>query len=91
MHNIGDIESEVRKIIADILEKEPSEITPEARFFEDLGADSMMALEILTAIERKYKITIPESKLPQLTTLKDTVSMAKEFLEQKIQDKSAQP
>lgn len=75
-----NIEEEIRGIIAEILEKDPQEVTPEAKFFEDLGADSMMALEILTAIEKKYKITIPENKLTQIATLKDTVALAKEFL-----------
>ena len=75
-----DIENEIRNIIADIVEKEPNEITPDAKFFEDLGMDSMMALEILAAIEKKYKISIPEEKLMQLTTLKDTVAVANEYL-----------
>ena len=75
-----NIEEEIRGIIAEILETDPREVTPEAKFFEDLGADSMMALEILTAIEKKYKITIPENKLTQIATLKDTVALAKEFL-----------
>ncbi len=78
-----DIESEIRNIIADIVEKDPSEITPDAKFFEDLGMDSMMALEILAAIEKKYKISIPEEKLMQLTTLKDTIAVANEYLAQK--------
>ncbi len=73
-----NIEEEIRNLIAEIIEKEPSEITPEAKFFEDLGLDSMMALEIMAAIERKYKISIPEEKLAQLTTLKETIAVAKE-------------
>ncbi|MBL7151815.1 MAG: acyl carrier protein [Candidatus Omnitrophica bacterium] len=77
-----DIESEIRDIIAEIVEKDPAEITPEAKFFEDLGMDSMMALEILAAIEKKYKISIPEEKLMQLTTLKDTVAVARGYLNQ---------
>jgi len=75
-----DIENEIRNIIAEIVEKDPSQITPEAKFFEDLGMDSMMALEILAAIEKKYKISIPEEKLMQLTSLKDTVAVANQYL-----------
>ncbi len=78
-----NIEEEIRNLIAEIIEKEPSEITPEAKFFEDLGLDSMMALEIMAAIERKYKISIPEEKLAQLTTLKETIAVAKEYLANK--------
>lgn len=78
-----DIEGEIKNIIAEIVEKDLAEITPEAKFFEDLGMDSMMALEILAAIEKKYKVSIPEEKLMQLTTLKDTVAVAQEYLSQK--------
>lgn len=75
-----DLEGQIKSIIAEIIEKDPAEITADAKFFEDLGVDSMMALEILAAIEKKYKITIPEEKLAQLTTLNQTIAVAKEYL-----------
>jgi len=78
-----DIEQEIKGIIAQIIEKDPEEIKPDARFFEDLGMDSMMALEILAAIEKKYKISIPEDKLTQFTTLAATVTIAKEYVTNK--------
>jgi acyl carrier protein len=81
-----DLEIEIRDLIAEIIEKEPKEITPDAKFFEDLGVDSMMALEILAAVEKKYRIHIPEEKLTQLVTLRQTVAVAREFLGQKGQD-----
>ena len=74
-----DIENEIRALVAEIIEKDPGEIDPNARFAEDLGVDSMMALEILAAIEKKYKIVIPEEKLMQFTTLNETVKVAKEY------------
>jgi len=77
---MSDLENEIRNLIAEIIEKDPNEITLDAKFFEDLGVDSMMALEIMAAMEKKYKITIPEEKLAQLTTLRETVNVAKEFL-----------
>ncbi|MFA5155931.1 MAG: acyl carrier protein [Candidatus Omnitrophota bacterium] len=77
------LENEIRDLIAGIIEKDPSEVTPDAKFFEDLGVDSMMALEIMAGIEKKYKIAIPEEKLTQLATLRETVSVAKEYLAQK--------
>ena len=80
-----DLENEIKNIIAEVVEKDPSEITPEARFFEDLGVDSMMALEILVAIEKKYKVKIPEEKLPDLRNLTMVVDIAKEYLTKKEQ------
>jgi len=76
-----DLENEIRDLIAAVLEEDPAKVTPDAKFFEDLGMDSMMALEIMAGMEKKYKITIPEEKLPQLTTLRQTVAVAKEYLE----------
>lgn len=81
-----DLENELRGLIAEIIEKPPEAITLEAKFYEDLEVDSMMALEILAAIEKKYRIAIPEEKLTQLVTLKDTVAVAKEYLEKKVQN-----
>jgi len=78
-----NVEEEIKNLIAEIIEKDPAQVTPEAKFFEDLGVDSMMALEILAAIEKKYKISIPEEKLAQLTTLAKTIEVAKEYLAQK--------
>jgi len=77
------LENELKSIIAKIIEKEPDEIKPDATFYEDLGVDSMMALEILAAIEKKYKIAIPEEKLAELLTLRQTMELAKEFLAKK--------
>ncbi len=80
---MADIDLEIKNLIAEIIEKDPVDLDPNARFVEDLGVDSMMALEILAAIEKKYKISIPEEKLPQLTNLNDTIKIAKEYLGQK--------
>ena len=76
-----DLENDIRNLIAEIIEKDPSEITLDAKFVEELGVDSMMELEIMAGLEKKYRIAIPEEKLAQITTLRETVNIAKEFLE----------
>ena len=78
--NANNLEQELREIIAKIVEVEPEKITPEAKFIEDLGMDSMMALEILVAIEKKYKIQIPEEKLNRIRNLKEVIKLAEEYL-----------
>lgn len=75
-----NLEKELKEIISNIVEIEPEKITLEAKFVEDLGMDSMMALEILAAMEKKYKIQVPEEKLNKLRTLKDAISLTKEYL-----------
>ena len=75
-----NLEAEIRKIVAEILETEEDEIKLDSHFVRDLGMDSMMALEILATIEKKYKIVIPEDALPKFTDLRTTVSIVKDIL-----------
>lgn len=77
------LEQEIRNLVAEVLESEPEKINPEAKFVEDLGMDSMMALEILAGIEKKYRIAIPEDNLPKFTTLNQTIKLVKEIINKK--------
>lgn len=80
MAGTNHIDDDVRKLIADILEMEPNEIPPDAHLVEDLGMDSMMALEILASIEKRFRIKIPEEDLPKITTLNQTVELARRYV-----------
>ncbi len=75
------IDQDVRKLIADIIEMEPDQILPDAHLVEDLGMDSMMALEILASIEKKFRIKIPEEDLPKITTLQNAIELAKKYVQ----------
>ncbi len=74
------LEAELRSIVAEITEVEPEKISMEANFVEDLGMDSMMALEILASVEKKYKLKIPEENLMKMTNLKQVVEMVSGFI-----------
>ena len=80
MPNVVNVEKEVRDLIADIIEMDPDEISPDAHLVEDLGMDSMMALEILASLEKKFKIRIPEDDLPKITTLNKAIELAKKYV-----------
>ena len=80
MATTNNLEQEIRTLIADIIEMEPGQIDPEAHLVEDLGMDSTMALEILAAMEKKFKIKIPEGELPKITTLNGAVELAKKYV-----------
>ena len=75
-----NIEKEIRCLIADIVEISEDKITLDAQFVEDLGMDSMMALEILASLEKKYKIRIPEEQLAKLNNLKSAIELTKKYL-----------
>lgn len=70
-----DIRKDVLEIVSTIIEKKPEEIPPDAHLIQEVGADSMNALEILAALEKKYRIVIPEDKLKDLTTLNKIIDL----------------
>lgn len=73
--SLGDYKSEIRKLVADIAEKSLEEIKDDATFGEELGIDSMMALEIVATIEKKYKIVIPENEIPNIRSLQNVYDL----------------
>ena len=80
MINTNNLNQDVKKLIADIIEMEPDQIDPNANLVEDLGMDSMMALEILATIEKKYKIKLPEEELPKITTVNRAAELARKYV-----------
>ena len=80
MHQVESLTKEVRSIIAEIAEMEEEEIKGDSNFVEDLGFDSMMALEILARLEKEYKIRIPEEELVKLADLNQTVELIRRYL-----------
>ena len=66
--------------MAEIMETESEEIKDDAQFVTDLGMDSMMALEVLASLEKKYKIVIPEEELLKFTTLNNTVEVVSNII-----------
>ena len=80
MSQASSLDDEVRDLVTGILELEPGQIDADARLVEDLGMDSMMALEIVASIERKYKVKLPESELPNVKTLNRVIELAKGYV-----------
>lgn len=74
------IQSEIRELIAEILEMDPKEIKPEAHFVRDLGADSMSALEVMATLEKKYQIVIEPENLPEMITLQQITNLVGRLL-----------
>jgi acyl carrier protein len=70
-------EEEVKKIIADITEVPVEKLTLDADFFNDLGIDSLKAIEIVAAFEKKYRIIIPEKDIPNIRNLRQITEYTK--------------
>jgi acyl carrier protein len=69
------VRSEVKRLIAEVTEREPEEITDTALFAEELGVDSLMAMEVMVAVDKKYKINIPEDEFATIKNVNDTVAV----------------
>ena len=67
----------VKKIIVDQLGVEESEVTAEASFVDDLGADSLDLVELIMALEDEFDIEIPDNAAEQITTVNDVVEYIK--------------
>ncbi|WP_329904621.1 acyl carrier protein [Porphyromonas pogonae] len=71
---MSDIESKVRDIIVEKLNLEPSEVTPEASFSNDLGADSLDTVELIMDFEKEFDMTIPDEDAQQIKTVGDAIA-----------------
>jgi acyl carrier protein len=69
------VRGEVKRLIAEVTEREPEEITDTALFADELGVDSLMAMEVMVAVDKKYKINIPEDEFATIKNVDDTVSV----------------
>lgn len=59
----------LRAIVAEVLDLEPDDITDDANFIDDLGVDSLMALEIVVVLEKRFGVRFAETELRQVTSL----------------------
>ena len=70
-----DVAASLREVMADRLGIAPEQITPEARLVEDLGLDSLDAVELAIAVERRFEIEVAEEELARLQTVADMLAL----------------
>jgi len=66
-----DIQEKVKGIIVEQLGVDAAEVTPEASFIDDLGADSLDTVELVMAFEEEFDIEIPDEIAEKIATVKD--------------------
>ncbi|NLO82786.1 MAG: acyl carrier protein [Clostridiales bacterium] len=67
----------IRDIIAEQLGVDPGEVTPESRFIDDLGADSLDIVELIMALEEEFDMEIPDEDAEKISTVGDVVEYIK--------------
>ncbi len=81
--DVKDIEAKIKEIIVEQLNVDESEVTPDASFIDDLGADSLDIVELVMAIEEAFDIEIPDEDAEKIRTVKDAIEYVKKKLEEK--------
>ena len=70
----------LQNIIAEVLNVDPDEITPETTFVDDLGADSLDVFQIIMGIEEEFDIEIPAEEAEKISTVEEAVNLIKNAL-----------
>jgi acyl carrier protein len=70
---MSDISSKVKAIIVDKLGVDESEVTPEASFTNDLGADSLDTVELIMEFEKEFEMAIPDDQAEKISTVGDAI------------------
>jgi len=78
--NMSEIAQKVKQIIIEKLGVEESEVTPEASFTNDLGADSLDTVELIMEFEKEFNISIPDDQAENISTVGQAIS----YLEQNV-------
>ena len=71
---MSEISEKVKAIIVEKLGVNESEVTPEASFAQDLGADSLDTVELIMEFEKEFGITIPDDKAEGIKTVGDAIA-----------------
>ena len=74
---MSDTEEQVKKIVVEHLGIDEKKVTPEARFIDDLGADSLDTVELVMAFEEKFSIEIPDDAAETILTVKNAIDFIK--------------
>ncbi|HCC48469.1 MAG TPA: acyl carrier protein [Elusimicrobia bacterium] len=74
-----NLEERVKKIITEQLAVDAAEVTPQAQFVQDLGADSLDTVELVMALEEEFDIEIPDEDAEKIKT----VGMAVDYIKEK--------
>ena len=72
------IDQRVKDIIVEQLGVKPEQVTPEAKFIEDLGADSLDTVELVMALEEEFGIEVPDEQAEKLQSVGDVIKYVEE-------------
>lgn len=77
---MSEIEAKVKNIIVDKLGVDAADVTPEASFTNDLGADSLDTVELIMEFEKEFNITIPDDDTQKISTVGDAIAYVEKIV-----------
>lgn len=80
MKDAQDLSGEMKALVSKVIKIPEDKIAPDANLFTDLGVDSLLGVEIFAALDKKYKVNLPENRLREIKTLNDIIALVKEQL-----------
>ena len=75
---MSEVQDKIKQIIVDELGVDEAEVTENARFIEDLGADSLDTVELVMAFEEEFSVEVPDEDAEKLQTVGDVVKYIEE-------------
>jgi acyl carrier protein len=79
-YTADEIRAEIKRLVANVTEREPDEVSDTAHYMDELGVDSLMAMEVMIAVDKKFKIDIPEEEFNKATNVNESVAMVEQWL-----------
>ena len=76
----AEVQTKVKQVISNVLKMNADEISDEANFIFDLGADSMQSLELVAAFEEEFEIEMDQEKALEIQTVSDAVNFIQVYL-----------
>jgi len=77
---MSDVAAKVKAIIVDKLGVDENEVTPEASFTNDLGADSLDTVELIMEFEKEFDLAIPDDQAEKISTVGEAIAHVEEAL-----------
>ncbi|MFA6169518.1 MAG: acyl carrier protein [Candidatus Margulisiibacteriota bacterium] len=71
--------AEIRSLVAKVIKLPAEKVGLDADIFSELGVDSLLGVEIFAALDKKYNLDIPESRLENVATVRDIVKLVEEL------------
>jgi len=75
-----NIDERIKRIVANVLGIDESQVVPEATFQEDLGADSLDVVEVIIAIEQEFGIDIPDERAEKIVSVQNAIDSINEIM-----------